>query len=50
MTKTAFELVVLTHSELPWIAAREGLEPTEYSNVNISDADIKQAYVSQTKE
>jgi uncharacterized phage-associated protein len=47
MTKTAFELVVLTHSEKPWNEAREGLSPTEQSNKTISDSAIWQQYGSQ---
>lgn len=44
MTKTAFELVVLTHSEKPWIEARRGLQTTEPSNVAISDDQIVAQY------
>lgn len=44
VTKTAFELVVLTHSEKPWIKAREGLSSTEPSNEPISDDLIIQEY------
>lgn len=44
MTKTAFELVVLTHSETPWLEARKGLSHTEPSNNVISDKDIIKQY------
>lgn len=44
MTKTAFELVVSTHSEKPWLEARKGLLPTERSNNPISDHAILQQY------
>lgn len=44
MTKTAFELVALTHSEKPWLEARDGLVPTQASNVVISDDTIIQSY------
>ena len=47
MTKTAFELVALTHSENPWIEARKGLSPTESSNKIISDDSIIQQYGQQ---
>lgn len=44
MTKTAFELVVLTHSEEPWQNARKGLSATEPSNNAISDSAILDQY------
>lgn len=44
ISKSAFELVALTHSEKPWLEAREGLSPTERSNVTISDETIFQQY------
>lgn len=44
--KSAFELVVSTHGEKPWIEAREGLESTEKSNNPISDNTILEQYAS----
>lgn len=44
VTKTAFELVVLVHSERPWKEAREGLSPSERSNNPISDDLIFETY------
>lgn len=44
MTKTAFELVMSTHSEKPWIEARKGLSATERSNSPITDEMIVQQY------
>ena len=44
MTKTPFELVVLTHSELPWQEARKGLTSTEPCNSVISDKTIVAYY------
>ncbi len=46
MTKTAFELVMLTHSEKPWVEARKGLEPNEKGSKPISDKDIIDQYSS----
>lgn len=40
MTRTAFELSVLSHSEKPWKKAREGLQPHESSNNQIKDDSI----------
>lgn len=42
MTKTAFELVSLTHSEKPWVEARKGLSSIESSSRPISDDLIVQ--------
>ncbi|MBU1088511.1 DUF4065 domain-containing protein [Patescibacteria group bacterium] len=47
MTKTAFELVALTHSEKPWSETRKGLSPTEPSNKTIPDNLIIQQYGQQ---
>lgn len=44
MTKTAFELVALTHSERPWLEARRGLGPTQPSDREISDDTILHSY------
>jgi uncharacterized phage-associated protein len=44
MTKAAFELVALTHSESPWVNARRGKTATEVSNEPIKDADIRATY------
>jgi uncharacterized phage-associated protein len=44
VTKTAFELVVLVHSEKPWKEARKGLSPSERSNNPISDHSIMETY------
>lgn len=43
-TKSPFELVALTHNELPWKMAREGLDVAEKSNNEISDNDIMKGY------
>lgn len=48
MTLTAFELVVLTHSEKPWVEARKGLRSNETSHKPISDDHIKEQYSSAT--
>lgn len=47
MTKTAFELVALTHSEKPWLETRKGLSVTEPSNRIIPDDLIIQQYGQQ---
>lgn len=39
-TKTAFELVVATHGEKPWIEARKGLAPHDISSSPILDEHI----------
>lgn len=44
MTKTAFELVTLTHSEKPWVETRKGLSATEPSNKPIPDDLIIEQY------
>lgn len=44
ITKSAFELVVLTHSEKPWANARNGVATGEQSQAPISDKDIIQQY------
>ena len=44
MTKTAFELVTLTHSENPWIQTRKGLTATDHTNKVISDELIITQY------
>lgn len=41
---SAFELVTLTHSEKPWLKAREGLGDTEPSNNTIDDEMILEEY------
>ncbi len=41
---TAFQLVMITHNESPWLNARRGLNPTETSTDIISDEDIIQYY------
>ena len=38
------ELEKMTHSELPWIKARNGLKPYEFSQNTISDNDIMICY------
>ena len=43
-TKTAFELVALTHAEKPWLEARNNLAPTKPSNNPILDATILKQY------
>jgi uncharacterized phage-associated protein len=44
MTKTAFELVLSTHSEKPLLEARKGLAATDKSNKPISDDVIREEY------
>jgi len=44
ITKSAFELVAMTHSEKPWREAREGLNPTDSSNNPILDKTILAQY------
>lgn len=44
MTKTAFELVLSTHSELPWKEARKGLASTERGSEPITDKSIRLQY------
>ena len=46
MTKTAFELVVMTHAERPWAEARKGLGTTEHSDAPITDESIVSYYVA----
>lgn len=48
MTKTAFELVISTHSEKPWVSARAGLALTERSNRPILDNIIMEEYGQET--
>lgn len=48
MTKTAFELVTLTHSEKPWREARDGLTSTAPSHNPISDTTILKEYGQKT--
>lgn len=38
------ELEKMTHSELPWIKARNGLKPYEFSQKTIADEDIIKCY------
>ena len=38
------ELEKMTHSELPWISARHGLQPHEFSQNKIDDNDIIKCY------
>lgn len=38
------ELEKMTHSETPWIKARNGLKPYEFSQNLISDEDIIECY------
>lgn len=44
MTLTAFELVMLTHGEKPWLEARRGLKANEPSTNPISDKQILEFY------
>lgn len=44
--KTAHYLSELTHAEAPWKTAREGLEPGELSNREISHAAMAEYYSS----
>ena len=43
-TKSAFELVGLTHKALPWKNARKGLRPDEKSENELADQDIVEYY------
>ncbi len=47
---SAFDLVNLTHSELPWRSARKGLEITEKSSNEIKDSDILSFYGEKIKK
>lgn len=49
MAKTPFELVVLSHSEKPWVEARGTLSPTDHGTNQISDKTIMQYYGQQRK-
>lgn len=44
MPKAAFELVALTHSEKPWLEARQGKSATEASSEQIKDETIRATY------
>lgn len=44
--KSANELEILTHSELPWINARKGISPEQQSNNEISKEDMRKYYKS----
>lgn len=44
---SADELEEMTHNELPWIKAREGVKPYESSRKVINDYDIKNFYSKQ---
>jgi len=44
--KSAFELVTLTHNELPWREAREGLAPSDTSYNVISDEAIMRQFAN----
>jgi uncharacterized phage-associated protein len=48
MPLTAFELVSLTHNELPWKNARKDVAPTERSDNYITDEDILKQYIPTT--
>jgi uncharacterized phage-associated protein len=48
--KSAFELVNLTHSELPWVNARKGLDIEQKSSNEIEDKDIKSFYGPKIKK
>lgn len=48
-SKTAFELVNLTHSEFPWKNARKGLDVNDISSNKIEDKDIKSFYGDKIK-
>lgn len=44
---TAYQLSELTHSEDPWINAREGLSPDERSNREILPSAMQEFYLAQ---
>lgn len=47
---TAYDLVVLTHSESPWKDARKGLSPSTPSNEIISKQSMAEFYMSQVTQ
>jgi uncharacterized phage-associated protein len=47
---SAFELERLSHSEEPWLMAREGLEPVEFCQNAISRDDMKKYFSSLVEE
>lgn len=49
-TKSAFELVVSTHHEKPWMEARKGLGPTERSERPLNDRDIREEFAARSME
>jgi uncharacterized phage-associated protein len=46
---SATDLEALTHKELPWIDARQGIDPWERSNAPILSENIKKFYREQAK-
>jgi len=48
-TLTSFQLELLTHSEMPWIEAREGLSPIENSSNIIKEETMKNFYSNKRK-
>lgn len=44
---TSLQLELLTHSEKPWIEAREGLSPIETGKVVIKESTMKEFYSSK---
>lgn len=46
-TLTSLQLELLTHSEKPWIEARDGLSPIETGKVAIKDSTMKEFYSSK---
>ena len=49
-SKTAFELVNMTHDEFPWKHAREGLDVYEKTSKEITDEDIISFYGERVKK
>ncbi|MCI9494489.1 Panacea domain-containing protein [Adlercreutzia mucosicola] len=47
-SKTGSELSELTHSEVPWVKAREGLSPSARSHNEITNAAIRSFYAVGT--
>lgn len=46
ISKSAFELVNITHSQKPWLKAREGLDAAERTNNKIGVEDILEEFQS----
>lgn len=47
--RTSLQLELLSHSEEPWLEAREGLAPNETGSNEISEATMKSYYAAKLK-